>query len=53
MSIKTISQKPKPVMDIMEMEKEGYIEEWICYKCMEVSAKRLTVMLGENSDLVL
>jgi hypothetical protein len=30
------------------MEKEGYIEEWICYKCREASAKRLTVLPGRS-----
>ena len=25
-----------------------YTEEWICYKCDTVSAKRLTVMPGET-----
>jgi hypothetical protein len=39
---------PKPVRDIQAMMKEGYIEEWICYKCKEVSAKRLTIMPGKT-----
>jgi len=39
---------PKPVRDVEEMKKEGYIEEWICYKCKEVSAKRLTVLPGKT-----
>jgi hypothetical protein len=39
---------PKPVMDIKAMQEEGYIEEWICYKCKEVSAKRLTVLPGRT-----
>ena len=37
---------PKPVRPVEEMEKEGYIEEWICYKCPVASAKRLTVLPG-------
>jgi len=37
---------PKPVKNVEEMIEEGYIEEWICYKCREVSAKRLTVLPG-------
>lgn len=37
---------PKPVRPVEEMEKEGYIEEWICYKCKEVCAKRLIVKPG-------
>ncbi|MBQ8341961.1 MAG: hypothetical protein IJY22_06285 [Clostridia bacterium] len=29
-------------------ENEDYTEEWICYKCREVSAKRLTVQPGKT-----
>ena len=29
-------------------ENENYTEEWICYKCREVSAKRLTVQPGKT-----
>ncbi len=39
---------PKPVYEMEEMEKEGYIEEWICYKSDLVSAKRLTVLPGKT-----
>ncbi len=39
---------PVPVRPVEDMEKEGYLEEWICYKCKEVSAKRLTVHPGQN-----
>lgn len=39
---------PKPVMDTKAMTAEGYIEEWICYKCKEASAKRLTVLPGRT-----
>lgn len=39
---------PLPVADMVEMRKEGYIEEWICYKCRDVSAKRLTVLPGSS-----
>jgi len=39
---------PKPVVDANKMQTEGYLEEWICYKCKEVSAKRLTVMPGKT-----
>ncbi len=28
---------------------EAYIDEWICYKCDKVSAKRLTVMPGQTA----
>lgn len=30
-------------------ENENYTEEWICYKCKEVSAKRLTVNPGKTA----
>lgn len=39
---------PKPVRPVEEMEKEGYVEEWICYKCPLASAKRLTVLPGQT-----
>jgi Phosphomannose isomerase len=37
---------PKPVRPLEEMQAEGYVEEWICYKSKKVSAKRLTVFPG-------
>ncbi|GHV46577.1 hypothetical protein AGMMS49546_34830 [Spirochaetia bacterium] len=39
---------PKPVRPKEETEPQGYIEEWICYKCDKVSAKRLTVLPGKT-----
>lgn len=39
---------PIPVMPAEEMREQGYMEEWICYKCKEVSAKRLTVFPGKT-----
>ena len=38
--------KPIPAGIPEEMEKEGYHEEWICYKTREVSAKRLIIKSG-------
>jgi len=35
---------PKPVKPVKEMEAEGYIENWICYKSTAFSAKELTVL---------
>ena len=29
-------------------ETDGYVEEWICYKCKTASAKRLTVKPGKT-----
>lgn len=40
--------KPKAVKNMEEMVAEGYIEEWICYKCESVCAKRLTVLPGKT-----
>ncbi len=39
---------PRPVARLEYMMDEGYVEEWICYKCREVSAKRLTVLPGRT-----
>lgn len=43
--------KPIPLREMEEMEKEGCIEEWICYKCKEVAAKRVTVKAGATITL--
>jgi hypothetical protein len=40
--------RPKPVRPISEMEAEGYIENWICYKSTAFSAKELTVLPGRT-----
>ncbi len=39
---------PRPVKSVKEMEAEGYIENWICYKSTTFSAKELTVMPGKT-----
>jgi hypothetical protein len=39
---------PKAAGDRATMLEEGYIDEWICYNCREVSAKRLTIMPGKT-----
>jgi len=39
---------PKPVRDTEDMRADGYVEEWICYKCKDVSAKRLRVLPGRT-----
>jgi hypothetical protein len=39
---------PKPAADMESMTAEGYIDEWICYKCSLASAKRLTVLPGRT-----
>ena len=42
---------PKPVAPMEEMMKEGYIDEWICYKCDLLGAKRYTVLPGRTVTL--
>jgi hypothetical protein len=39
---------PKPVREIEAMQREGYIENWICYKSHDFSAKELTVFPGQT-----
>ena len=40
--------RPKPVRDAAEMQAEGYVENWICYKNEAYSAKELTVLPGQT-----
>lgn len=37
---------PKPVRDVADMQAEGYVENWVCYKSDAFSAKELTVFPG-------
>ena len=39
---------PKPVSTIIEMEAQGYIDKWVCYKNDAFSAKELTVLPGAS-----
>ncbi|MFD2572706.1 class I mannose-6-phosphate isomerase [Spirosoma soli] len=39
---------PKPVKDLAEMEAEGYVENWVCYKSDAFSAKELTILPGKT-----
>ena len=39
---------PKPVKPLAEMESEGYIENWVCYRSAAFSAKELTVLPGQT-----
>jgi hypothetical protein len=39
---------PKPVKPVKEMEAEGYIDNWICYKSPAFCAKELTVLPGKT-----
>jgi len=39
---------PRPVKPPAEMEAQGYIENWICYRSPALSAKELTVLPGRT-----
>lgn len=40
--------EPIPVRPLAEMEAEGYVEKWICYRSPDFSAKELTVLPGRT-----
>ena len=40
--------RPVPVKPLGEMEAQGYVENWICYKSTAYSAKELTVLPGRT-----
>lgn len=42
---------PRPVRAEAEMRSEGYIENWICYKSADFSAKELTVAPGATVNI--
>ncbi len=44
--VKNRFMKPIPTFHKDEMEKKGYLENWICYKSDAFSAKELTVLPG-------
>lgn len=44
--------RPVPVRPPEEMESEGYIENWICYRSDAFSAKELTVLPGKRVKIV-
>lgn len=46
--LETRFMAPKPVKPIAEMEAEGYIENWICYRSEAFSAKELTILPGQT-----
>lgn len=39
---------PKPVKPLKQMQADGYIDNWICYKSTAFSAKELTVLPGRT-----
>ena len=46
--LETRFMAPKPVKPVAEMEAEGYLENWICYRSEAFSAKELTVAPGKT-----
>ena len=42
---------PRPVRPLDEMTAQGYVENWICYRSEEFSAKELTVLPGRTVTL--
>jgi hypothetical protein len=40
---------PIPARPVEETKSDGYVDEWICYKCQQASAKRLTVLPGKTA----
>ena len=43
---------PKPVKPVDEMTREGYLENWVCYRSDAYSAKELTVLPGRSVTIV-
>lgn len=39
---------PIPAADMQETAKAGYLDEWICYKCPVIGARRLTILPGQS-----
>ena len=46
--LETRFMAPKPVKALAEMQTEGYIENWICYRSEAFSAKELTIKPGKT-----
>lgn len=42
---------PLPVDNMEQMKAEGYIDEWICYKCDILGARRYTILPGRTATL--
>jgi len=46
--LETRFMNPIPVSPLEEMQQDGYVENWICYRSDAFSAKELTVMPGQT-----
>jgi len=40
--------RPQPVRPVAQMQAEGYVENWICYRSDAYSAKELTILPGRT-----
>ncbi|MBT3381383.1 MAG: hypothetical protein HN742_41235 [Lentisphaerae bacterium] len=43
--------RPQPVKAVEEMEADGYVETWICYRSDAFSAKELTLLPGRTATI--
>ncbi len=46
--VKKRFMRPEPVLPLIKMEQQGYVENWICYKSEAFSAKELTILPGAD-----
>ena len=46
--LETRFMRPLPVRPVDEMQADGYVENWVCYKSDAFSAKELTILPGET-----
>lgn len=46
--VKKHFMRPRPVTDPAKTRAEGYLENWICYRSQDYSAKELTVLPGKT-----
>ena len=46
--LETRFMMPIPVKPLEEMQQEGYVENWICYRSKAFSAKELTILPGKT-----
>lgn len=46
--LETRFMAPREVNSLKEMKAQGYIENWICYRSKDFSAKELTIMPGKT-----
>src|SRR5687767_1996201 len=42
---------PRPVQSLESMQSQGFIENWVCYKSRDFSAKELTILPGASANI--